>query len=498
MYSHSLRCEMSENEDVEAAPEDSKEVVPESGKDEPETKPLKMSFADWKKCKDALKPDTKSGLQRSNNNNSNNNNNNNNGNGRKHWSSNSNNAFHGGGGPQSYQDRNYPPMNRPPPLPMQLMNMGFGGNFGPGPGQCGPPMGPMGPGGPRGPISNMGPCGPMSSMGPGGPVGFGGPRGSGPRRNHNHRPLQPPPFWEDMMSPQHRPPPIQPPMPKCPSLWNLVPKEQGAQNNRSNPNQNNKKFKVNHRGNSDKDTRLMPPPPPPSNGNNSPSNGEAQPSKKPKRCGTFVQVNGQWIQKPEAPPPLEDAPPGTKEERQRQWKEYRMAMKPFKNREFHNWKRTVQRLGKLPRDQLDEQQLERLQKAEEYIVAHKAMLTVKHAERWVEQDKNEKGQVFVRKSSSIGSWDMSKERPPNGFASMHDFKKQQMDTFFSPGRAIKGGTDLSIIGTSAPPPPPPDTPPQITNYWPSGSSNNTGSNSNPSYFSHYSNNFVKGATLLPP
>ncbi|XP_043641023.1 uncharacterized protein LOC122611777 [Drosophila teissieri] len=473
---------MSENEDLEAASEDSKEGVIESVKDD--TKPLQMSFADWKKCKEALKPDTKNGPQRSHNNNGSNNNYNN---GRKQWSSNNNNHFQGGGGPQSYQDRNYAPLNRPPPLPMQLMNMGFGGNFGPGPGPCGPPMGPGGP------------CGPMNNMGPGGPVGFGGPGCSGPRRNHNQRPLQPPPFWEDMMSPQHRPPPIQPPMPKCPSLWNLVPKERGIQNNRSNQNQNNKKFKANNRSNTDTDTKLMPPPPPPTNGNNSPPNGEAQPSKKPKRSGTFVQVNGQWIQKPEAPLPLEDAPPGTKEERQRQWKEYRMAMKPFKNREFHNWKRTVQRLGKLPRDQLDEQQLERLQKAEEYIVAHKAMLTVKHAERWVQQDnKHEKGQVFVRKSSNIGLWDTPKERPPNGYASMHDFKKQQMDKFFGPGRAIKGGTDLSVIGTLAPPPPPPDTPPQITNYWPSGSTNNTGSNSNPSYFSHYSNNFVKGSTLLPP
>ncbi|EDW87682.1 uncharacterized protein LOC6526870 [Drosophila yakuba] len=475
---------MSENEDLEAASEDSKEGIQESVKDEPETKPLQMSFADWKKCKEALKPNTRNGPQRSNNNNSPNNHNNY---GRKQWSSNNSNHFQGGGASQSYHDRNYPPLNRPPPLPMQLMNMGFGGNFGPGPGPCGPPMGPGGP------------CGPMSNMGPGGPGGFGGPGCSGPRRNHNQRPLQPPPFWEDMMSPQHRPPPIQPPMPKCPSLWNLVPKDRGAQNNRINQNQNNKKFKANNRGNTDQDSTLMPPPPPPSNGTNSQSNGEAQPSKKPKRSGTFVQVNGQWIQKPEAPLPLEDAPPGTKEERQRQWKEYRMAMKPFKNREFHNWKRTVQRLGKLPRDQLDEQQLERLQKAEEYIVAHKAMLTVKHAERWVQQDnKHDKGQVFVRKSSNVGSWDTPKERPPNGFASMHDFKKQQMDKFFGPGRAIKGGTDLSVIGTLAPPPPPPDTPPQITNYWPSGSSNNTGSNSNPSYFSHYSNNFVKGSTLLPP
>ncbi|XP_017043937.1 serine/threonine-protein kinase pakE [Drosophila ficusphila] len=484
---------MSENDAVEAAPADSTETTDESGNDETATKPLQMSFADWKKCKEALKPESKVAPQRSKNNNtaSNNNYNNNNNannNGRKQWTQNDNRNFQGGTR-NDYQDRNnFPPLSRPPPLPMQLINLGFGGNFGPGPGPCGPPMGPMGPG-------PGGPCGPMGNMGPCGPMGFGGPSGPGPRRNNNQRPLQPPPFWEDMMSPQHRPPPIQPPMPKCPSLWNLVPKERGQQRNNQ---QNNKKFKSNNRVNNSKDSKLMPPPPPPSDGSNTTSNGGggAQPSKKLKRGGTFVQINGQWVQKPEAPLPLDESPPGTKEERQRQWKEYRMAMKPFKNREFHNWKRTVQRLGKLPRDQLDEQQLERLEKAEEYIGAHKAMLTVKHAERWVQQDnKNEKGQVFVRKSANIGSWDMPKDKTSNGFS-----PKPQMQNFFGTGRAIKGGTDLSAIGQLAPPPPPPDTPPQTqNNYWPGPSPTvNTGSNSNPSYFSHYSNSFVKGGTLLPP
>lgn len=516
---------MSDYEEVEGAASEPADNDAESNQEEMPTKPLQMSFADWKKCKEALtKPESKSGgqkqQQRGNNNNSNNNNSNNNGGnnnnsggnnnngGRKHWSQNNNNNNYsndnrgfqggggGGGGPWNQNRNDFPPLSRPPPLPMQLMGMGmgfgggnFGNNFGPGPGPCGP-GGPMGPGGPCG----MGPMGP-------GPMG-----GPGPRRNHNQRPLQPPPFWEDMMSPIHRPPPIQPPMPKCPSLWNLVPKERGPQRqNRSNQNnqqqqqQPNKKFKPNNnnnRGNynNSTDSKLMPPPPVPassssSEGNNSQSNGGAQPSKKPKRSGAFIQINGQWIQKPEAPPPLEDAPPGTKEERQRQWKEYRQAMKPFKNREFHNWKRTVQRLGKLPRDQLDEQQLERLQKAEEYIGAHKAMLTVKHAERWVQQDKDETGQVFVRKSPNIGSWD--KPKVPNGY---------QSQPIFGPGRAIKGGSGgmdgatLNQLVTQPPPPPPPlpDAPPPV--QW---GTTNTGSNSNPSYYSHYSSNFVKGGTMQP-
>jgi len=41
-------------------------------------------------------------------------------------------------------------------------------------------------------------------------------------------------------------------------------------------------------------------------------------------------------------------------------------------------------------------------------------------------------------------------------------------------------------------------PPLANNYWPPTPVSNTGSNSNPSYYSHYSNSFVKGGSLLPP
>ncbi|KAH8262573.1 hypothetical protein KR026_000609 [Drosophila bipectinata] len=504
---------MSENEVLEDAPAEPNAGNDESTKEE-EGKP-KMSFADWKKCKEALKPDSKIGQKRNNNINNNNGNNN----GRKQWPRNDNTQFQRN---NNYnQDCNYQPLSRPPPLPMQLA-MGFDNNFGPGPGPCGPPFGgpfgPMGPNGPNGPCGPMGPFGP-GPMGPGGPCGPMGPMGPGnfgpgPRNNCN-RPLEPPPFWDDMMAPQQRQPPIQPPMPKCPSLWNLVPKDRGQQRqnrgNQQNQNNNNKKFKHNNRGGNKEDSNLMPPPPPPndgtSNSNQQGSNG-SQPSKKPKRSGAFVQINGQWIQKPEAPLPLDEAPPGTKEERQRQWKEYRQAMKPFKNREFHNQKRTVQRLGKLPRDQLDEIQLERLQKAEEYIGAHKAMLTIKHAERWVQQEDGPKvsdtfkGQVYVRKSANTGSyWDKTKMGPntSNGF--------DPKQPFFSSGRPITGGAEAiaANIASLPPPPPPPDTPPSNegnNSGWSTGTatttSANTGSNCNPSYYSHYSNTFVKGNTLLPP
>jgi len=104
---------MSENEAVEAAPEESAETSEESGKDETQTKPLQMSFADWKKCKEALKPDSKAEPpQRNSNNygpnnnynNHNNNSNNNNNNGRKQWGPNNNGNYQGGGGRQHRTD----------------------------------------------------------------------------------------------------------------------------------------------------------------------------------------------------------------------------------------------------------------------------------------------------------------------------------------------------------------------------------------------------------
>ncbi|KAL7741005.1 hypothetical protein ACLKA6_013446 [Drosophila palustris] len=386
-------------------------------------------------------------------------------------------------------------------MPFPLMSMGFG-NFGPGPGPCGPP--PMMP-----PAHNMGP----------------GP-GPGPR---SHRPLQPPPFWQDMMSPQHRTPPIQPPMPKCPSLWNLVPKDKGNQRqNKNNKQQNqpNKKYKTSNNANnnnsnkSSTDAALMPPPPAPGGSNSGSTNSNsANGVVRKKKGGTFVQIDGKWIQRPEAPPPLEEAPPGTKEDRQRQWREYRQAMKPFKNREFHNWKRTVQRLSKLPRNQLDERQLERLQKAEEYIGAHKAMLTIKHAEHWVQQNNQKsegpgtgtgQGQVFVRKQA-IATWN---RKPDNHNPHQPGAVAVRKQTFGT-GRAIKGGvggdySSVPPLPTSAPPPPIgqfPDMPcpPMTGGYFGQNQGYNNsvygqeaaGNNSNPFYTS-YNSNFTKGGNLLPP
>lgn len=478
------------------------------------SKPLKMSFADWKKSKEVKEQpveeaETRNGRKPQKNDN-------------KHMggSRNHNNCNNGN------NKHTFPPLSRPPPMPFSLMSMGFG-NFGPGPsGPCGPP--PMMP-----PNCNMG------NMG----------QGPGPRK---HRPLQPPPFWEDMMSPQLRTPPIQPPMPKCPSLWNLVPKERGNQqrNNKKPHSLANqpKKYKSNDNSsnnnsnngskNSSADAALMPPPPPPppasvSNSSNSSSSSTANKVvKKKKGGGTYVQIDGKWILRPEAPPPLEEAPPGTKEDRQRQWREYRQAMKPFKNREFHNWKRTVQRLSKLPRDQLDERQLERLEKAEEYIGAHKAMLTIKHAEQWVQQNNakapvpgNGQGQVFVRKQANP-FWD--KKDNQNTF---HRGGAPVRKQVFGTGRAIKGGVtgDLSTmppLPTAAAATPIgqfPDLsrPPMPGGFFgqsqgynsnaygqvatTSSGINNTASTDagvcgtiNNPFYTSYNSSFVKGGTLLPP
>lgn len=491
---------MAENSVTEGDPP-TKEVSKKNVVDDAVSKPLKMSFADWKKSKEEKETDSEparrngrqphkndSKQQQSGNRNNHNNINNSSGNNNNNNSNNS-----------------YAPLSRPPPMPFPLMSMGFG-NFG------SQPMMP--------PAHNMGNMGSGQGSGPG--------PGPGPGLR-NHRPLQPPPFWQDMMSPQHRTPPIQPPMPKCPSLWNLVPKDKGKKQPQNQP---NKKYKTsnntNNNSNKSTDAALMPPPPAPKGSNSSSSSNSSSTTNnsnnnsqngvvKKKKGGTFVQIDGKWIQRPEAPPPLEEAPPGTKEDRQRQWREYRQAMKPFKNREFHNWKRTVQRLSKLPRNTLDERQLERLQKAEEYIGAHKAMLTIKHAEHWVQQNNQKpenpsvvgQGQVYVRKQA-VPTWNRKDNH--NTFQQGSVSVRKQT---FGTGRAIKGGigSDLNHMPSlpiTAPPPPigqfPDLTCPPMTGgyfgqtqgynstlYGQEGASNN----SNP-FYANYNSSFVKGGTLLPP
>ncbi|XP_037960457.1 putative uncharacterized protein DDB_G0286901 [Teleopsis dalmanni] len=101
-------------------------------------------------------------------------------------------------------------------------------------------------------------------------------------------------------------------------------------------------------------------------------------------------VQNTWVLKPPMPPPMHAVTPETKEEKQRMWREYRQAMKPFKNREFANAKRTIQRLGKRNPEDLDQKERVRLQRAQETVSAHKMMLSQKSAMRWI-RNQDQKG-----------------------------------------------------------------------------------------------------------
>lgn len=86
----------------------------------------------------------------------------------------------------------------------------------------------------------------------------------------------------------------------------------------------------------------------------------------------------------------------SKDEKKQQWREYRQAMKPFKNREFYNAKRVVQRLGKKDPSELNEKELFRLANAREVMAAHKARLVAKYG-TYVKADSesNEMGELYV-------------------------------------------------------------------------------------------------------
>ncbi|XP_054742163.1 uncharacterized protein LOC129247186 [Anastrepha obliqua] len=93
------------------------------------------------------------------------------------------------------------------------------------------------------------------------------------------------------------------------------------------------------------------------------------------------KLKSNWIIKPQAPPPMQANTPELREEKQRMWREYRQAMKPFKNREFSNAKRVVQRLGKKNYEELDEKDRSRLDRAWEAVNAHKDMLNARVEQR---------------------------------------------------------------------------------------------------------------------
>ncbi|XP_017486380.1 PREDICTED: uncharacterized protein LOC108374853 [Rhagoletis zephyria] len=107
-----------------------------------------------------------------------------------------------------------------------------------------------------------------------------------------------------------------------------------------------------------------------------------------------------WILKPQAPPPMQAITPESREEKQRLWREYRQAMKPFKNREFANAKRVVQRLGKKKYEELDEKERERFDRAYEAVNAHKDMLNARVSQRSARVEQQIK---YVKNGISSGS-----------------------------------------------------------------------------------------------
>lgn len=126
----------------------------------------------------------------------------------------------------------------------------------------------------------------------------------------------------------------------------------------------------------------------------------------------------------------------SKEEKKRQWKEYREAMKPFKNREFYNAKRVVQRLGKKDASELNEKELFRLTNAREVMAAHKARLTAKYSSYVKTEEKSsELGEVYVLKKPQSKDWEMGKGKPKEN----QYYVESQQNTDVETGRKILGG-----------------------------------------------------------
>lgn len=125
----------------------------------------------------------------------------------------------------------------------------------------------------------------------------------------------------------------------------------------------------------------------------------------------------------------------SKEEKKQQWKEYREAMKPFKNREFYNAKRVVQRLGKKNPSELNEKELFRLANAREVMAAHKARLTAKYSSYVKAEEKsNELGEVYVLKKPTLKDFENAKGKPEDN----QNYAESQRSFDADSGRKILG------------------------------------------------------------
>ncbi|BFF96177.1 uncharacterized protein DMAD_13425 [Drosophila madeirensis] len=147
------------------------------------------------------------------------------------------------------------------------------------------------------------------------------------------------------------------------------------------------------------------------------------------------------------------------------------------------------------------------------------MLTIKHAERWVQQDNqksddSDKTQVYVRRQVNPSYWDKLKQKQS---LANNGFQPEQLDSepatpFVGTGRAIKGGfpTEAQTQVPTQPQPQLQATPMgqynsqhqqrenNYSNTFGMVSNSTSTSRPNSSYYSNYSNSFVKGDMLLPP
>lgn len=124
---------------------------------------------------------------------------------------------------------------------------------------------------------------------------------------------------------------------------------------------------------------------------------------KPKEPEVYIKnpegnSSNPYIPKPKMPEQNSDL---TYEEKKQQWKEYRKAMKPFKNRDFYNAKRVVQRLGKKAPCELNEKELLRLKNSQECMAAHKDRLNAKYPKYVKAEDTcNDLGELYILKTQS--------------------------------------------------------------------------------------------------
>lgn len=148
------------------------------------------------------------------------------------------------------------------------------------------------------------------------------------------------------------------------------------------------------------------------------------------------------------PKPPEAEIKGTLEERKKEWREYREAMKPFKNKEFYNAKRVVQRLGKKDPSELDEKDRDRLEKARERMSAYKQKLSEKY-DHYIPAPKSQDdipGELYVLQRGSHSHWSERKSSPDQ-FKNSGNFGEFNSKNTFdnggdsnSSGRKILGGT----------------------------------------------------------